>query len=87
MKREGIHRDVAESCWRMIKALAVVTDADEEAEQCAINLIEMACDSAAEARCLALQLNPLSYRELKQMIAAHGPERVRAAINEIEKEI
>jgi hypothetical protein len=86
MKREGIHRDVAESCWRMIKALAVVIDADEEAEQCAINLIEMACDSAAEALS-RVAAQPRIYRELKQMIAAHGPERVRAAISEIEKEL
>lgn len=54
------HRKLAESCWRMIKALASGEGFHEigqftldDLDAAAINLIEMACDSAAESQRIA----------------------------------
>ena len=51
------HRKMAEDCWRLIKALAdkelsYVDDLDD-VDDAAVNLIEMACDSAAESQRVA----------------------------------
>jgi hypothetical protein len=53
MKPTGTHRRMAEECWRLLKAFLPIDTLSPEWVQdidaAAVNLLEMACDSAAEA--------------------------------------
>jgi hypothetical protein len=52
------HKKMAEDVWRMISALGDVST-DEDFQAAAVRLIEMACDSAAEAQRIADGYPPL----------------------------
>ena len=50
------HLQLAQSCWRLIKSLG--GEDNEEYDKVAVQLIEMACDSAAESARVALGHKP-----------------------------
>jgi hypothetical protein len=52
-EHEHRHHQLAQDCWRLIKALADGHNDDEELDSAAMMLIEMACDSAAESERIA----------------------------------
>lgn len=59
MEHERLYRQVAMSCWQMIKAISPPPgEESQEADLAAINLIEMACESAAESQRVALGYPP-----------------------------
>jgi hypothetical protein len=52
------HRKMAQDCWRLIKGMVDSVDESDlalfnELDDAAINVIEMACDSAAESQRIA----------------------------------
>jgi hypothetical protein len=51
---ERPHQKVALECWRLIKVALAEGEDVETDELIAMNLIEMACDSAAESARMAL---------------------------------
>jgi hypothetical protein len=61
MSADRPHAKLAVDCWRLIRALAAAPIAAEDGglvDDAAVNLIELACDSAAESQRVALGLPP-----------------------------
>ena len=53
-----VHRKLAQNCWKLIKSLLEDPPEDEETNLACTNLIEIACDSAAEGERIASGQKP-----------------------------
>lgn len=81
------HQKVAKDCWQLIKALAATDDFNligvlklEDLDGAALRLIEMACDSAAEAQTYKKEIEPLFYLTYHEAAALYA-ELERQYIN------